>query len=208
MTTPFDWPLLRHRIAEARAGAARRESERLEALWQRRARQLRHQPDGDTLPDAGTIPVLTVRVGGEWLALPLAQLSDAIPGARITPVPGWPPGLPGVVNRRGSIQPVADLRTLLHLPLPTDRAPAALVLFLRSAVRSYGLLVDEAGELRRVDPAAFAPAGGHPVRSLLVVGNDADGLLLLDLSRLDAIDLFSPGTPSFAPGTPSHPPAP
>src|SRR2546429_8217408 len=60
--------------------------------------------------------VLVVRVGPGEFALPIEQVTEVLWMVELTPVPEGPPWLLGLVNVRGEVIPVVDLRTRLGLP--------------------------------------------------------------------------------------------
>lgn len=188
--TGIDWAAVRRRLDDA-DGAARTDEARLEALFRRRAALAARtgRLDAAAAPRTG-LAVLTARIGPEWVALPLDQLAGVQPVDRITPVPGWPAAVAGVVNRRGSIEPVLDLGRLLQRGAAAPAAGVrAFALFLRQGPRAFGLRVDELGGLRDIDPAGF-PLPGEQSAGPLVAGVGPDGLLLLDLARFDFAALF------------------
>ncbi|WP_207484049.1 chemotaxis protein CheW [Arenibaculum pallidiluteum] len=156
----------------------------LAALLRRRAERLA-APRIAEAPRAGG-SVLSFGIGPETYAIALGSLTEAAALEGCAAVPGWPPELLGVVNRRGTLVPVLDLRRVLGLPEPAE--PGA-VLFLRG-VRTIGLRVDALGEVRQVPDEAVAdpPEAAGP----LVAGVSSDGLILLDVRRILALPLFGP----------------
>lgn len=73
-----------------------------------------------------------------------------------TPVPGAAPYMAGLVQIRGQVIPVIDLRARFGLPA-IERALGTRVVVVRREPRLVGLLVDSAREVVRIDPASFAP---------------------------------------------------
>src|SRR2546422_331428 len=70
--------------------------------------------------DGGTPPTqsqyLTFRLGEEEYAVPILAVHEIKGQSAITPLPNAPPCIPGVMNLRGTIVPVVDLRTKFGLP--------------------------------------------------------------------------------------------
>ena len=64
---------------------------------------------------------VVVRFGGARYAVPMADVAEVVPVPRVTRVPGTPTWLAGVVNWRGRVLPVVDLRPIIGDPL----SPAA-----------------------------------------------------------------------------------
>src|SRR6202167_3865375 len=86
------------------------------------------------------------RLGGESYALEVMRVQEVLDMQSLTEVPGGPKFLLGVINLRGHVVPVYDLRLpfgLLKDPKPT-RAPCVLIVesVLGSDIQITGLLVD------------------------------------------------------------------
>jgi purine-binding chemotaxis protein CheW len=74
----------------------------------------------------------------------------------ITRVPLAPAEIGGVLNLRGKIVTALDMRARLGLP---QRASSAQVMAvgIESSGESYGLIIDEVGEVLTLDPSNFEP---------------------------------------------------
>jgi purine-binding chemotaxis protein CheW len=122
----------------------------------------------------GTNPVdiLVFEVGGQRHGLAAGDVREILRAVAAVPLPQAPPGVEGVINLRGRVIPVVDLRLRFRLPprpvLPTDHLIVA-----RSGDRLVALRVDRAEDLVRLDRADLQPAGpdAGPVAKL------ADGLV-------------------------------
>ncbi|MBW3615730.1 MAG: chemotaxis protein CheW [Actinobacteria bacterium] len=92
------------------------------------------------------LDVVVVEVGGVRCGLPAAEVVELHRVVLITPLPGAPAAVEGVVDLRGNLVPVFDLRGRLGLP----RRPPILtdhLVFARVASRLVGLRVDRAVDL-------------------------------------------------------------
>ncbi len=89
----------------------------------------------------------------------------------VTPVPGAPAVLPGVINHRGLILPVVDLRVLIGLREDDLTRSARLVIIQHNDVDA-ALLVDAVFDLVTLPIGAIepVPAGLDPARSALLRG--------------------------------------
>jgi purine-binding chemotaxis protein CheW len=68
-------------------------------------------------PPAGTLlEMLEFRLASERYAVETRHVQEVQPLRDLTPLPGTPPFVPGIVNVRGRIIPVFDLRKLFDLP--------------------------------------------------------------------------------------------
>jgi purine-binding chemotaxis protein CheW len=111
----------------------------------------------NAITDPGICEVLVFEIGGQRYALPAADVREIVRAVAITPLPRAPAIVEGVINFRGRIVPVLDLRSRFRLPAkplePTDHLIIAW-----SGERIGALRVDHATELIRLDPAAVEEA--------------------------------------------------
>ncbi|MBM4281164.1 MAG: chemotaxis protein CheW [Deltaproteobacteria bacterium] len=140
--------------------------------------------------DADTIRLATFGVGTDLFAVDLMRIREITRPLPVTPVPRAPHGMTGVLDLRGAVIPVFDMRTRFGLP---SRAPEcegqARQVILRLDGRCYALVVDHVddvltvarGQLRAgpgvlIGPAAEVFHGVCPVGERLA--------LLLNLRRV------------------------
>ena len=99
---------------------------------------------------------VVVRQGGGRFALPMAAVAEVgrLPG--LTRVPGTPEWVPGVVNWRGRILGVLDLRVLLGVPREEMSNDTRLVV-LTSGGLSVGVVAERVEGVLVVDPAELEP---------------------------------------------------
>jgi len=114
----FDWEAIRQRVAEA--SAALEESteispEELEQIWAQRAANLARAPIDED--EGEQIMLVLVRLGREIYGIDAQHVSYIRMANRITFVPRVPEWVTGVINLRGSILSVVDLRQFFGLPL-------------------------------------------------------------------------------------------
>lgn len=137
------------------------------------------------------VAVLCFRIGTESYAFPLADLSEVMPLANWTPVPGLAQHLLGVTNVRGEIRPLLNLHAILTLAEPVANTPCHAV-FLRVSGRAVGLRVDALSRIRFVDAndltVPHASNNGLPQR--FVAGITPDTLILLDARQILALDVL------------------
>ena len=107
-------------------------------------------------PVLGPIGGVILRFAGARYAVDMATVAEVVPVPVLTRVPGGPPWLSGVVNWRGRVLPVLDLRPLVGAtlsPLPTS---ARLVVLSVDDVEA-GLVADMVPGLLDCDPDALEP---------------------------------------------------
>lgn len=126
------------------------------------------------------------RLERDRYALPLAAIREVVVAPlRYTRVPRAPAAMKGVINLRGRVVPVVDLRRLLNLASPAA-SPAARVILLDLGRRELGLLITEVDgieSIEKVTPASQSRAGPG-VKGLARLG--ALAVTVLDAEALDA----------------------
>jgi purine-binding chemotaxis protein CheW len=106
---------------------------------------------------------------------------------KVTPLPSAPGYLKGVINLRGIIVPVIDLRVKFGMADPAYDA-FTVVVILRIAARVIGIVVDGVSDVVRLAPGELkaAPQLGSVVDSTYLAGlathNDRM-ILLLDIEK-------------------------
>lgn len=111
-----------------------------------------------------------VRMGGRPCAVPCEHIVEIVPQVTLSKLPDSPPQVLGVINLRGRVVPVVDVRARL-----TDREeqgslpPYQHLVIVQAEGRQVGLAVDEVVEVRTVsmadveNPAKLAGAPGPGV---------------------------------------------
>jgi purine-binding chemotaxis protein CheW len=159
------------------------EAARLAAIFARRAEELARLPDIDVAQDAQE--ALVFSLGDERYAFPTGQVAEVRPLGRLTPLPGAPAFVAGLINVRGRIVPVLDLRPLFGLPGPVDAAQA--VVLMSSPRGTIGLLATDRPEVRWLAHLGLSglPAGTpSKLDPTYVRGITSDLVVLLDAERL------------------------
>jgi purine-binding chemotaxis protein CheW len=125
-------------------------------------------------------------VNGDDYALPLAYVDEVVRMVAVSPVPAAPDWLAGVVNLRGRVIPMIDLRPLLGLA-PADPDPSAVFVVASKGDRVVGVLADAVAEVLTV-PAAEIERPKEMTEGegiVAAVARSARGVVLvLDLDRL------------------------
>jgi len=142
--------------------------------------------DADELSD-----IVTFTTGGQMFGLPIGRVQDVFKPTHITRVPLADRQIAGVLNLRGRIVTVIDLRSRLGLEAgDSARAPMAIGIDLGN--ESFGLLVDGVGEVLKLPEAAREPNPINLDRRLARVSAGVfrlDGVLLVVLDIDKVLDL-------------------
>jgi purine-binding chemotaxis protein CheW len=141
---------------------------------------------------------LTFRLGGTSYAIGILKVQEIIGLLRITPVPGTPAHVRGVINLRGRVIPIVDLCKRFKMPATPDTERTCIVITQVSGARgpaTMGIVVEDVAQVVDLPPdrVEAVPEFGINVRTdyLTGVARLAENvILLLDidavLSREDA----------------------
>ena len=129
---------------------------------------------------------------GQCYGIDILQVQEVLAKAEIEPVPRAPSDVLGVINLRGSIVTVVDLRMRLGLPPPPDASGVVVVADVGGQI--VGLRVDRVAEVLNIaegaiKPAPAAGARGSAARVRGIVNRKTDLLTLLDVPALLNLDV-------------------
>jgi purine-binding chemotaxis protein CheW len=181
----IDWQAIHRRIERAAIAAERwgeRGPEEVEKILKARARALA----GEEKEDAGDqVEVIEFLLAYERYALELDGIREGYPMKDITPLPGTPPFVAGIINVRGRIVSVVDLKRFFDLPsrgLPDLNR----VIVIGNDEMEFGLLADFVTGVRHISRAGIQPAPPtlSGIRADYLKGVTADLLAILDAGRL------------------------
>ncbi|GLR11678.1 hypothetical protein GCM10007907_04680 [Chitinimonas prasina] len=132
-----------------------------------------------------TQEVLAFTLGDEIYALALPHIDAVIPLKQLTPLPGTPPFVRGIVNARGRVVSVLDLRVLFALP-PRGLADRNHLVILRNTAMEFGLLADRILGVQMLAPNTLQTeqAGLSGLRRNLLQGISPQQWQVLDGDRL------------------------
>lgn len=149
-----------------------------------RAQALARAPENQL--HAGTmLEVLEFRLAQETYAVENSFVSEVYPLKELTPLPCTPPFVRGIVNVRGRILPVLDLKKLFDLP-EQGLTDLHRIILVRGYDLELGLLADVVTGVRLL-PAANLQASLPTltgIRSDYLKGVTAERLVVLDLARI------------------------
>ncbi len=131
---------------------------------------------------------LSFFLGDEEYGLEILTVQEIIGMMDITPVPQTPDYIQGVINLRGKVIPIVDLRTKFMMP-GADRTSETCIIVVQANSIQTGIVVDKVSEVLDIPGNAIedAPAFGSDVRTdyILGIGKSEDRVkLLLDIDRV------------------------
>lgn len=131
------------------------------------------------------LEVLEFRLARERYALETRHVGQVYPLKDLTPLPCTPPFVLGIVNVRGRIVPVFDLKKWFDLP-EHGLTDLHRVILIGGQELELGLLADAAVGVRSIPADGLQPSLPTltGIRSEYLKGVTADGLVVLDTCRL------------------------
>jgi purine-binding chemotaxis protein CheW len=104
------------------------------------------------------LQVVGFRIGNETYGVRIASVREIVRVPEITSVPNAPESIEGVINLRGKIIPVMDLRKRFGLAeIVTDKKNRILVVDLENKL--LGLIVNSASEVLKISPSDIEAPG-------------------------------------------------
>ncbi len=135
---------------------------------------------------------LTVMLAGETCAISVMRVREIIRMQKITPVAGMPAHVKGVINLRGRVTPIIDLREKLGLAAElTEKTCVILVLTKSSSeqLNTLGFIVNSVEEIVSITADEIKPTHTSGTRVsgnylLGIAGDIPSAKLLLDIDRI------------------------
>ena len=143
---------------------------------------------------------LTCRLGDETFALDIVSVREVLDFTSVTKVPGLPAFMRGVINLRGSVVPVADLR-LKFCMTRTESTKDTCVIITEAGVDGetvlLGVLADSVQEVLELDADRIEPTPklGARLRADFIRGIAKHGdrfIVILDIDRVFSADEVAP----------------
>lgn len=131
---------------------------------------------------------LTFAMGSEVFGLEISYITQIVGVQPITPIPETPEFVKGVINLRGKIIPVIDMRLKFKKPaVPYDDRTCIIIVDIKDF--SVGLIVDSVAEVLTINDENIVPPPQYSsssqnryIKGVGKVGTDVK--LLLDCERL------------------------
>lgn len=138
--------------------------------------------------------VVGFKIGREHFGVDILMVQEIIRSAPITAVPNSPEFVEGVINLRGSIIPVIELRKRLNLYRPAEHRGKDWILIVDVDSRVTGFIVDSVTQVMKIQKNSIEPppdiivAGlkSQYIEGVCEIGNGL--VILLDFNRILQID--------------------
>jgi purine-binding chemotaxis protein CheW len=134
------------------------------------------------------VQIVTFRVGGEEFGVDIFTVQEILPFGGVTPIPSAPEFVEGVLDVRGTVVPVVDLRTRFEVG-EAGHDEETRIMLVEYGQERLGLVVDSVTEVLRVPENAISAAPAYIrglaaeyVRGLVRLAGRL--VILLDLERI------------------------
>ena len=139
---------------------------------------------------------LTFTLGEEHFAMEIAKVREVLDFTNITKVPRTPDFMRGVINLRGNVVPVIDLRLNLGMNAIEKTVDTCIVIVevvMGSESLQVGMLADSVQEVVDIDPSQIEPAPklGTRLNTDFICGmgkRDEMFLIILDIDKVLSAD--------------------
>jgi purine-binding chemotaxis protein CheW len=139
--------------------------------------------------DEPVLKVVLFSLAGDFYAFPGSMVLEILPGEEVSPIPGTPACITGLIIVRGDIESVVDLRSILCLP--AGESSEGFILLASSGTVRSGILVDEVEDVVDVPRSSIlaAPAVLDTAAREFVAGqfeHHGKSVTLLELGKIFA----------------------
>ena len=135
---------------------------------------------------------LTFKLGGAVYALDVARVREVLDCTTVTKIPRMPEFMRGVINLRGNVVPVVDLRLGFGLTNTDTTGNACIIVVevqLEADAMVLGALADSVEEVIELEPEQVEPAPriGRRIKTDFIRGmvkRESDFILILDIDKV------------------------
>jgi purine-binding chemotaxis protein CheW len=155
----------------------------IKAVLKNRAREMAREPEEQTSSATGDF--LIFALAGEIYGIDVALIREVYPLRDFTPLPGVPSFILGIINVRGQILPVVDLKKFFNLP---DKGLGELnkVIILHNPAMELGILADNIAGMQPVpfDAIRTSPVSVSGIGSDYLKGIAPGNVIILDGEKI------------------------
>lgn len=135
---------------------------------------------------------LTFKLGNETFGIDVAKVREVLDFTNVTEIPRAPDFMSGVINLRGSVVPVVDLRLCFQMAKTQSTKNTCIIVVeveLEGEATIIGALADSVEEVIDLEPDQIqaAPRIGTQIRTDFIKGmgkRDAQFIIILDIDRV------------------------
>ncbi|MDR3699291.1 MAG: chemotaxis protein CheW [Candidatus Sulfopaludibacter sp.] len=142
---------------------------------------------------------LTFKLGDEVFATDVSKVREVLDFTNITKIPRTPDFMSGVINLRGNVVPVVDLRLCFEMSKTEKTVNTCIVvveMLLEGESTVIGALADSVEEVIDLEPEQIQPAPriGTQIRTDFIKGmgkRDSQFIMILDIDRVFSAEELS-----------------
>ncbi len=146
-----------------------------------------------------TTQYLTFKLGDEVFAIEISKVREVLDFTAITKVPRTPDFMRGVINLRGNVVPVVDMRLKFGMTKTENTVNTCIIIVeisLDGDTTVLGALADSVQEVIDLEPDKIEPAPriGTRLRTDFIKGmgkRDDNFIIILDIDKVFSIDELS-----------------
>ncbi len=161
---------------------------------QQLSRSEQAETGGDIIADTSQSQYLTFALDGEAFATEISRVREVLEYAQITPVPRAPEYMLGVINLRGNVVPIVDLRLQFLMQAKEPDIDTCIIIVeinIEGTQTIVGVLADSVQEVIDLKPEQMeaVPSLGTPVQCEFIeaMGKLEDRfIIVLDMQRVFA----------------------
>jgi len=139
---------------------------------------------------------LTFKLDEEVFALEIAKVREVLDFTKITKVPQTPDFMLGVINLRGSVMPVVDMRLKFGLSKADTTVNTCIIIVeieLDGEITMLGALVDSVQEVMELDPDQIEPPPriGTRLNTKFIKGMGKQGegfLIIIEIDKVFSVE--------------------
>ncbi len=129
------------------------------------------------------------RLEDEKYGVDISKVSSIADKIDITPIPDSPSSIAGMINLRGDIIPVVDLKKRFNIISTVENSKDERILIYNSSVREIGFIVDDASQVLHFDLDDIESAdyilAGESQKFISGIGKDGEDIyILLDFDKI------------------------
>ena len=142
---------------------------------------------------------LTFKLADEVFAIEVSKVREVLDFTTITKIPRTPDFMTGVINLRGNVVPVVDLRLCFEMS-KTEKTVNTCIVVMEMLIEGestvIGALADSVEEVIDLEPEQIQPAPrmGTQIRTEFIKGmgrRDAQFIMILDIDRVFSVEELS-----------------
>ncbi len=133
------------------------------------------------------LEILSFKMGDAKFGLDIDQIREIIKMVKISHLPDGPDSVEGVINLRGKIVPVVDLRTICEVEVGKEDIIHLHIIIVQIEKTIIGMIVDKANEVLKIEPGSIEPpCEGIPLIQFLsgVAKLENELMFILDLNKI------------------------